>query len=131
MIAIHSTNPISIYNHTTIHSIHSSINAAITFNIFYGKEQQWSSTSPPPVSPPQPPFPALHYQSTLVQYNSFTEGGSDWRLFTTHFTQEFKWLKGKVENLTSEVRNLKKTIKDLNASLKLSLNSLHRGESPH
>jgi len=66
-----------------------------------------------------------------VQYNSFTEGGSDWRLFTTHFTQEFKWLKGKVENLTSEVRNLKKTIKDLNASLKLSLNSLHRGESPH
>ena len=96
----------------------------------------------PRTSPlPQPPFTNPHLQSTPLShttpdvggYRSFTEDlwgegpyerGTEWKSFTTHFTQEFEWLKAEVDNLRSEVRNLKKTIKDLKVSLKLNFLSL-------
>ena len=43
-----------------------------------------------------------------------TIGNSNWESFTSHFTQEFEWLKAEVDGLRNEVRNLRRTVRELN-----------------
>ncbi|XP_068742335.1 myosin-M heavy chain-like [Montipora capricornis] len=45
-----------------------------------------------------------------------SEVNSEWTSFTTHFTQQFEELKGEVEGLRSEVKHLKRIVRELKAN---------------
>ena len=40
-------------------------------------------------------------------------GNSNWESFTSHFTQEFEWLKAEVDGLRNEVKSLRRTVREL------------------
>lgn len=42
-----------------------------------------------------------------------SEVGRNWESFSAHFTQEFEWLQGEVDSLRSEVKGLRKIIKEM------------------
>ena len=42
-----------------------------------------------------------------------SEVGCNWESFSTHFTQEFEWLKGEMDGLRSEVKRLRKIVKEI------------------
>jgi len=48
----------------------------------------------------------------------------EWEAFSSHFTEEFEWIKGEVEGLKSEVRNLKRCIKEMKELKVLEINGI-------
>ena len=45
--------------------------------------------------------------------NTSDVGNSNWESFTSHFTQEFEWLKAEVDGLRNEVKSLRRTVREL------------------
>ena len=45
--------------------------------------------------------------------NTGNIGSSNWESFTSHFTQEFEWLKAEVDALRNEVKGLRGTVREL------------------
>ena len=48
----------------------------------------------------------------------------EWEAFSSHFTEEFEWIKGEVEGLKSEVRSLKRCIKEMKELKVLEINGI-------
>ena len=44
--------------------------------------------------------------------NTRNIGNSNWESLTSHFTQEFEWLKAEVEGLRNEVKSLRRIVRD-------------------
>lgn len=42
-----------------------------------------------------------------------SEVGRNWKSFSVHFTQEFEWPKREVDGLRSEVKSLRKLVKEM------------------
>ena len=45
--------------------------------------------------------------------NTGAIGNSNWESFTSHFTQEFEWLKAEVDGLRNKVKSLRRTVREL------------------